>query len=440
MIQKPSIEKSGWQRVMLIILAFCLISTGCISSTDNSETEISQTASATEGIKEQPTNYPANVESDFIVSQEPPQPLLTPNTLVPTSVPALVPSNTLTFPRFPELLIAVVQVRQRGEENETHEIWLMDTHTKENRLVLTTTPGTRLTSMIWGVQSDTLYVVEIKGVGEGKLTWQLYEVNYATGMSKAIFDNSIEGLPRLTDISAKGKWLRLIVQHPPSPAEETWIVNTENGQLTKTDQYFPGFVWSPIDPDVFAHSQNSFDTKDENTLQSVVIRDVINFEIIDAIEYKNTNWGNEPTLVWHPLKPEQITFFILNEVYQVNLMQKSWNLVTQDLQISYGGAYREKFKVSPSGEWLLTQPIWDVEVIQVDNIDGQPFHFEDKLHEKHRFLAWYDDNDWAIIVTESGDIQVYELGDDIILLDEIDLNNYGITLLDLNSILAKAFE
>jgi hypothetical protein len=150
MIQKP-FKNREWQRVTLSVLAFCLLLAGCISLTDNSETEANQTSSASENIEEEPTSFPDNLESDFVVSEEPlPQPSLTPPMLTTTLTSTLTSSNTSTSVDFPEMLLATIQIKQKGEEDETHEVWLMNTQTEENRLVFTTTPGTRLATMKWG--------------------------------------------------------------------------------------------------------------------------------------------------------------------------------------------------------------------------------------------------------------------------------------------------
>jgi hypothetical protein len=126
-------------------------------------------------------------------------------TIIPTATPTATPSLTPTPVILPELLVVVIEARQKGEADEFHEIWMVDTSTGEKRLVFSTTAGTRLTRTMWGgEQSDILYVTEIKGVGEGHITWQLYEVNYQTGNSRAFLMNGWKAYPDYAILLLRG--------------------------------------------------------------------------------------------------------------------------------------------------------------------------------------------------------------------------------------------
>jgi hypothetical protein len=68
------------------------------------------------------------------------------------------------------------------------------------------------------------------------------------------------------------------------------------------------------------------------------------------------------------------------------------------------------------------------------------YRFEDRIAERHIFLSWYGEQDWIIVATQDGRVQVYELGGEFELLREIVLEEYGIVPENMAVILAKRLE
>ncbi|MCA9933922.1 MAG: hypothetical protein H6662_00185 [Ardenticatenaceae bacterium] len=366
------------------------------------------------------------------------------NTPTSTWTPTTAPSATPTTAPSPELLVVAVEVQQKGEADEVHEIWLVDTSTEEKRLVFTTTPGTRLTQMMWGgEQSDILYVAEMKGLGEGYPTWQLYEVNYETGSSRAFFAEPMEGAPSLLDLSTQGKWLRISVNYFEPISFEWWFINTGDGTVIKNDpadRYLSGFVWSPNEPDVFAYSQEStIDEAGRRIPQSVVISEVTNFEVLDTIKYRYTNWGGTPLLMWDMSMAEQILFFTLGEMYVVDLTTRQWTQIAEGLDV-FPGDGRTQLLKSPSGQWAVTTTF--TMVIQLNDTLEVVKRFGDELGQRRKFgfRSWYGDRDWIVLSAGDGIVQVYELGGDFKLLREINLNDYGLASPEAATILAKPLQ
>lgn len=342
----------------------------------------------------------------------------------------------------PDLLAATIQINHKGTENEVHEIWMVDTRNQEKNLVFTTTPGTRLSLIDWGFdQSSLLYVLEIKGVGEGNLTWQLYEVDYNTKINKAFFDKPQTGLPRFVDFSSEGKWLRLVVNDMSPIGEGTWLIDTENNEFTKLDQNYASFVWSPNDPDIFAHWQSPLNEQDENA-PYVVIRNINTLEMIDSIKFDSLDWGSHPFLLWSSYQPNHIQMFFHNEMYDIDIAPKNWNRVSDQLKISKGDTLGKNFLISQSGKWLLSQPGLNIEVVQMNALNEQPFRFETVLEQKQEFLSWCSigDDECIVITTENGEIKIFELGGEFSLLRNLNLNEYGLDPQGIYFSLAKPIE
>lgn len=363
------------------------------------------------------------------------------NTPTFTWTPTTAPSETPTTSPWPELLVAAVTIQKKGEADEVHEIWLVDTLSEEKRLVFTTTPGTRLTQMLWGgEQSDILYVAEIKGIGEGHLIWQLYEVNYGTGESRAFFTEPMEGVPSLLDMSTQGKWLRIWVDYFEPTSFEWWFVNTDDGTATRNDpddRYLSSFVWAPDETDVFAYFQEATTDSDGNRIpQSVVISKVTNdFETLH--KYRFTGLTNGPLLMWDPSSAEQILFYASGQMYTVDLSTEQWTQVAEGLDVFPEDRWTQLLK-SPSGQWAVTTTF--IRAIRLIDPIQVIARFEDKVGQGHRFLSWYGDEDCIVISTRDGKVQIYKLGGNFDLIREINLNEYGLASPESATILAKPLQ
>lgn len=373
-------------------------------------------------------------------------PTPTPSTMPPTLAPTQMPTPTTSpsptpFPT-PQLLIAVIEVKQRGEADERHDIWLVNTVTEDKRLVFTASPGTGVTKMMWGGEgSDTLYITEMQGLDEGFPIWQLYEVNYETGQSRAFFAEPMEGTPTLLDLSAQGKWLRLRVDYWDHISFDWWFIHTEDGTVVKNslgDPYLYGFVWSPNEPDLFAYSQKStLDADNRQIPQGIVISQLPDFTVLDIINYRYTGWGGDPLLLWDLSEPEHILFLARGEIHIVDLTENQWNRIAQGLDIFPGDGITKLLK-SPSGQWAVTTTY--IRVIQLNDTIQIVARFEDKVGRGHKFLSWYGDEDWMVIATRSNLVQIYELGGDFNLLWSINFGAYGIRLREPSAILARPLE
>lgn len=420
---------NGWgQKALIISLVFWLLLVGC-NDMDSPEPQLESISSI-------------NAESSTVATPQTPIPIATTHASpLPTLTPTLISDTTLPSTHPLNLLIAGFQITDKGKDNETYELWLINSRTQEKQLVFTTPPGKQTSTMIWGgIQSDFLYVLEVKDTEVGYNAWQLYEINYKTGTSNPFFDENESGFPRLLDISAQGKWIRLLVEDLSS-AEigEIWFINTEDGTIVKSEQFFFGFTWSPDDPDKFAYSQNVSDTRDEKTPQSIIIRKVPELEIQDIIDYQYTNWGSDPSLVWHPVNHDQIFVFVFDEAYLVDLTQRSWSLITQDFLFLPDNTLRQTINISPSGKWLLLEYSGYIDIVQLSNLEVDAIHLKDEINQRHLFLSWYN-NDTATIVTEAGDVGAYELGENLMLLGEVNLEDYGLVIPEWYTTIAKPIQ
>ncbi len=330
---------------------------------------------------------------------------------------------------YPNLLVATIQIKNKGKDDEVHEIWMIDTQNQEKNLIFATTPGTRLSLIDWGSeQSNLLYVLEIKGIGEGNLTWQLYQVNYLTGVEKTFFDEPQDGLARLADFSSEGKWLRLVIEDMISLNEETWLINTIDDSVIKLEKNYASFVWSPNEPDIFAHWQSPITEHNEAAPFGIVIRNINTLEDEEMINLGSLDWGSNPFLIWSLNESNHLKIFFHDEVYEVDLRQGNWNLISDQLKMLPGDIFDQRFLLSPTENWLLSQPLQNIEVVQTNALDEQPFRFEDISEQKREFLSWCSGNinECIITATENGEIQVFQLGEDFRLLNNVNLNDYGL--------------
>lgn len=445
---KWPLENKRWLTISIIFLVLSLFLVGCVSSTTESGTENSPDKLTQTPVSSLPettlTSTPIWTSATIPAitsTAEPETPSFsTLNTPTPTWTPTVAPLIAPTLIDQPELLIAVIEVKQKGDANEFHEVWLVDTLTGEKRLIFTTTSGTRLTQILWGdEQSSILYVAEIKGIGEGHPTWQLYAVNYELGSSQAFFAEPLDGVPRLLDTSAQGKWLRIWVDYFDPTSFEWWFINTEDGTVIRNDpadRYLSGFVWSPNKPDVFAYFQEATLDGDNRIPQRIIISETPNFEVLDIIEYQYTSFGSEPMLMWDMSTPEQIMFLTPGETFTIDLTERQWTKIAQDLDVFPGDGFTQLLK-SPSGQWAITTTF--IRVIQLQDTIQVVERFEDKIDQGHVFLSWYDNKDWIIIAAQDGKVQVYELGN-LDLLKEINLNDYGFTSPRSSTVLAQPLE
>ena len=427
------------------LLIFGLLFASCSGSDTSVETNLSETPTAQITVNTRDTlsfisptvssSSTPTLRPDVTVVEATQTPQFAPT---PTLTPSVLSSSTPAS-RIPlaDVLIAAIEIKNQGMEDEIHDLWLTNTATEEKQLLFSTSLGTRLTTMKWGgAVTNFIYILEIKGVGEGNISWQLYEVDYETGSSRPFFEQRIENFPKLLDISAQGKWLRILVEDLESGFVETWFVETTGGQTIKTEKYFKGFVWSPNNSDVFAYSQNVFDTGEVDSPQSVIISDVMSLSVLDSIDYEYTTWGGEPWLVWTSSEPNHILFLVLGQMFIVDLVEKEWSLIAQNIDVAPGDG---PLSISPSGKWLSVQgATLTVSAIQLQSSFDVAHYFDAVIPGYHVFLSWYDNEDWMIIATQDARVQIWTLDDGKELLREISLDEFGINSQGLHAILAKA--
>ncbi len=159
----------------------------------------------------------------------------------------------------------------------------------------------------------------------------------------------------------------------------------------------------------------------------------------DIIDYQHTNWGSDPSLVWHPVNHDRIFVFVFDEAYLVDLTQRSWSLIAQDFLFLPDNTLRQTIKISPSGKWLLLEYSGNIESVQLSDLEVDAIHFKDEINQRHLFLSWYN-NDSAIIVTETGDVRVYEIGENLMLLGKMNLEDYGLLIPEWYTTIAKPIQ
>ncbi len=229
--QSPFLANGLGQKALVISLVFWLLLVGC-NDTNLSEPQLESGSSI-------------NAEAPTVAAPQTPIPTATTHeNPLPTLIPTLTSETTLPSVQPLNLLVAGFQITDKGKDNETYELWLINSRTQEKQLVFTTPPGKQTSTMMWGgVQSDFLYVLEVKGTEDGYNAWQLHGINYKTGISEPFFDKYETGFPRLLDISVQGKWIRLLVEDLSS-AEigEIWFISTKDGTVVKSEQFFLGLL------------------------------------------------------------------------------------------------------------------------------------------------------------------------------------------------------
>lgn len=354
------------------------------------------------------------------------------STRQPTST--ITPTLTPTPIILPELLIAAVEVKNKGEENESSDVWVIDTFTQEKKLVFTATLGTQEIELMWAeTQTNILYISEIKGGDANEpINWQFYEVNYKTGESHPFFSERVGGYPDLIDLSFGGKWLCVLVNY--FETFEWWFINVENGEVIKNlpqERYLDGFVWSPNEPNTFAYYEKPAYDGNQIMPQKIVISQLPDFETLGTLEYDGI-WMESPLLLWGASNPEQLLFFSLGQMYQIDLNSEQWVQIAQGLGIFPGDLHTQIFQ-SFSGQWAITTRY--IQLISL-NIPTQVFDAFSQSDYYHQFLFWYNEEDWGMIVTDDG-IQVYDFGNGFALLREIRLVEYGLTTLASYATIAK---
>lgn len=360
-----------------------------------------------------------------------PSPTQTP---VPQPTSTTTPTLTPTPIILPELLIAAVEVKNKGEANEYREVWVIDTLTQAKNLVFTSTPKARLLQLVWAEnQTDNLYISEIRGGDANEpVNWQLYEVNYNTGETNPFFLERVAGLPTLINLSFGGKWLCVWVNY--FETFEWWFINMENGEVIKNlpqERYLDGFVWSPNESNTFAYYEAPAYDGNQITPQKVVISQLPDFETLDAIEYDGT-WMQSPLLLWGTSNPEQLLFFSLDQIYQIDLNSKRWVQTAQGVDTFPGNHYTKIFQ-SFSGQWAITTM-----PIQIISLSNYPQVFDNfrLVNPYNDFLSWYNQEDWSIIGTNSG-VEIYDLEHNFALLRKVRLPDYGFTAIEPYSAIAK---
>lgn len=359
------------------------------------------------------------------------QPAETPTTILVTSTPEEA--------QFPELLMMVTDVQNKGQHDEVHEVWQVNTRTQEKELIFSTSTGTNLSQTIWGDFSlAQIYVAEIKGLGTGQITWQIYEVNYETKDYRTIFPDPQVGIPRLIDTSKQGKWLRLTVENIDPISFKWWFINLETGDLFKgpfENLSLSTFAWSATDANKFALYQQPYvDENGQELPQKIVIVDLTNPDMQQTIDHEYTSLRIQPLLLWDKYNLNQLFVLTPEESYKISLVEQTWVQVAQDLAVFPGNRETQLIQ-SPSGKWGITTTF--VRLIELGEHPQVVEKFDEIIGRDHRFLTWH--SDWAIIATGT-QIGIYEIGNPSKLIGTIDLNAYDFANIEASSVLATPLE
>ena len=323
--------------------------------------------------------------------------------------------------------ILVIQDQPKPGDHHMYEVLLIDTGGGEKRTLMTTESDAVVIDTQWDIsRPELLYVLYARRSDTDNLTWQLREINIRTGKNVTLLANTVESI-QLLDTSYQSKWLRVLVSDPPHNLFETWFLHTQTKEILKVEGHFAGFAWSPVNPDIFAHSQSAFDISDSSIPRSLVIRQLPGIEVIDDISFEPTNWRNTPALLWHLSDPRKIRVFINEMVYVVDLDERAWTLEYNSIPFPTDDSFKQRtLQLSPSGEWLAIEnpyPVY-ITVVQLANVDKEIYSFEHIITNQHLFVSWYGINDWIVVATIEDDvIQIYDLNNNLELIGEVNLRD-----------------
>lgn len=399
---KLHIFRSYWLEIHTLILYSLLIACGASQNNTplenhspspaivNNEATLTPTLATSIPAISETITPTKDVKNDDLISTLPPSstpPITMPLTLSPaTDTPTPVISSGL--------YIASVQAAEDNDEL-THKVWILDTVSQENELFFTSPPGSQITGMRWGpVDTDLLYVSIGWGIYEGNLTGQVYEIDYRNGTNRAILPEPLEGLPMLLDISFGGEWLRL----SSWVDQGVWFVNPKSSEVIQIREYLSGFVWSPIDMDTFAYWAR--------LTKSVMIVDLPEFVIVDNISNASANWGGEPSILWHPDTPTQLLFYILDDMYEIDLTQDAWQPIASGIEIQADIINGLGLNYSPSGNWILSSSRGGVEALQISSLESEPLEIGDEVGTEYKLIGWHTEEDWIILSTSSNHIYI----------------------------------
>jgi hypothetical protein len=309
-----------------------------------------------------------------------------------------------------------------GQATRINELWQADLQSNETRLLLTSAPGADFDFIRQGcARNDVVFVSEMHDHLIGNPIWQLHVVDLASGTSAPFFDDFLPGSPELLDSSNLGKWLRVRVADPEHPLlRKLWFINLHSGDVVIDEHRYPGFAWSPTDPDSFAFTQSSVISSDD-PLYSVRIKKVGSDELEDELFYKRTNWGTSPRMIWSSAESNKIYYFVLGSVFIVDLLERSWTEVAGSLPFAPG----DDLFLSSSGEWLATSSLGNVEAGDMRDFVGGSYELGDQKDHDYRILSPQGDCACIALSDEDGGIHLYSFEDEPRLLFELSQEDYS---------------
>jgi hypothetical protein len=309
-----------------------------------------------------------------------------------------------------------------NQATRVSELWQIDLQSSETHLLLSSAPGAVFDFIRQGCgRDDVIYVTEMRDHIVGKPIWQLHMVDLAAGTIASYFDDFVPGSPDLLDVSFMDKWLRVRVSDPEQPLlRKLWFINVHSGDVVIDEQRYPGFAWSPTDPDTYAFTQSSVWSNHDPTY-SVRIKKVGKDELEDEVFYKRTDWGTSPRMIWSSSEPNQIYYFVLGSVYIVDLIEGSWTEVATNLPTAPG----IDLFLSSSGEWLATSSLGKVEVGEMRYFDGGSYEIGVQHDHNYRILNSQGDCACIAVSDEDGSIHLYSFEDEPRLLFSLSQEDYS---------------
>lgn len=340
----------------------------------------------------------------------------------------------------PDILLAGIKIIDKGQETETHEVWLIDAKNNQENLVFTTSPGRQISTLFWGGSSSkNLFVLEVKDSGNGYNIWQINKLNYEEKSNEQIFDNHEPGFPRFLDISAGGRWLRILVTDLTSPdIGKIWFLNTEDNTVIRTEDFFYGFAWSSSDPDKFAYLQELSNSDDVQLTEKIIIKRLPDLEIDNNLNVDSINLGVDTVSVWNLEDKDQIYVFGTQAAYLADLQKGTLSLKTSNYIFLPDNSVSQNVNLSPSGKWLLLEYSGLIEVANLETMNPNTIRIENDENQRKIFLSWYKNLDMAILISENREILIFDLNNSMFIENNIALDDLNINFSEWHSVIAKS--
>ena len=348
-------------------------------------------------------------------------PSLTP---MPTETPTIMrsltdtPSPTISA-TFEGMVIVGVEIRGEGgpQIDQIWELWAFDTATGEKSRLFGAPKRSYFGAIIRSLRDpNVIYVIENKHayIADQKRTWQLHRIDALTGQVNSVFSSVQPGWAGTLSDSPVDRWLYLWTEDPDDNTVDasSWFVDSETGVFIPGTGHYPNLVWSPNDANLFAHTQGLGSLP----IHSVMIRDVRGqTEIVQEIDFGQSDLGEAPRLVWHQQTPTEISMFFDRRLIKFDLTSDQWREMTGSVSTQW----RNKYAYSPSSDWLAIGSQGGVQLVRPADIAASRIDLGDHVLQDHALLGWFDDQT-IVVETVDGHVLVFAVIERLQLIADID--------------------